>query len=521
MMKTRIARLQAALFTKSGYYMVFALLFMLIFRFVSLQLLDDSGDSKYYMEHVKQLLSGTEPYEFNHWSARFAVILPVALVRVLTGGAAIGAYILPVLFSLIAAFLVIKIARLMDNEEAGFIAVILLAVYPGMIRSGSQILPGIFSMVYLLAALYFILFFVFKKPRVGFVILAAVFVFLGYETHIINLFFVPGFALIILLNMEEEKSCKAIALFCGVLFALFVAETMCYHFFTEFPLGRLDVIRGSHLSENQSLRPAAVWELFFRFVRPGPVFVIFFVLSLWYAVKCVLKKDRIIISLYLPVCVFFIIMLLALKSLVPLVPALPFNARYLDVSVPFIILFGSFFITSFLNGGLSKDKQKRLFSIAGCIILIAAVFIFRSNVIHHPLINMNRADIVIDKTITAGIPLVYSREDSDNFNRSKELGLDKKREPGMKDRDFETAEEYVRINKNIDYINAFFADADISLVPKIAVMPDRTKVLLCVRRELAPEYDWNEYLTKPQNPLLLTRRRPLALDEITVADYPE
>ena len=506
-MKTKIQQVINFLFMKNNYLIALVILLTLVIRLVSLQLLDDSGDSKYYMEHVKQLLGGL-PYEFNHWSARFAIILPVSFIRFITNDVAIGAYILPIIFSVLTAFLVMKIAILMENVEAGVLAAILLVVYPEMIRESSQILPGIFSMVYMLSALYFLLLYVLKKQHIIFVMLSAIFVFLAYGTHIINLFFAPGLLLIILFN--GKKPWKAVICFAGLLLVLFLAETLLYHLFTDFSLGRIDVIRGSHLSGNESLRHIAVWELFFRFVRPGPVFVVFFILSIYFAVKCVRDKNYKLMTLFLPVCTFFIIMLLALKSVVPLVPALPFNSRYMDVSIPFIILFSSFFITTIFIKYFSKEKLKMILPVLSIFVLFVMIIIFRSNIVCHPLVYISNADKLLDKTIAANIPLIYSRQDSSNYCDSKE-DIDKV--------DFETKEEYIRINKNIDYINAFFINTGMMFKRETVIMPNGIKVLLCVSQESAADKNRNEYLAVPENPLLLTRRRPLILNEITIADY--
>ena len=536
-MKTKIIQFSNFIFLNSSHLMASALLFTLLVRIISLQNLDESGDSKYYMAHIKQLLSNIEPYHFNHWSARFAIIFPATIAYILTGGAAIGAYVVPVLFSLIVAYLIMKIAKLMNHIEFGFLAAILLAVYPSMIRSGSQILPAIFSMVYLLAALYFILLFLFEKKNILFVIVSAVFVFLAYGTHIINLFFVPGILLAILLNMKRPW--KIIFLFCGALFLLFIAETTIYYFFTESSfgkmdvvrtfhklyLGRIDVIHSSHLTENSTLKATTIFGLFSRFVRPGPFFVFFFVISIWYAVKCVRKKDYAMLSLFLPACAFLVIMLFALKSIIPLVPALPFNARYFDVAVPFLILFSSFFLASVSEERLSKVKRQIATTTVGMFMLLVTVIIFSSNIVHHPFFNMTYIDKLVDKTFADGIPQVYTRQDSANYCGYNEMSMSEKvKIPfysfwGFRYPEYEMVEEHTRIEKNCDYVNAFFVDVDLRLSRVLAVMPDGTKVLLCVPKELAFSKDWDAYLAVPENPLLLTHRRPLVFEHITVADY--
>ncbi|MDR3237298.1 MAG: glycosyltransferase family 39 protein [Spirochaetia bacterium] len=506
------------LLSRGAYLTAAVVIFTLIIRLVTLQFLDDSGDSKYYIDAAKQL-SSTLPYEFTHWSARFGIVIPVYFIRSVWGGAS-ASYILPLLYSLLAAFLVMKTALLMNKAQAGFIAAMILAIYPGMARSGSQILPGIFSMVYLLAALYFILRYVFKRKNILYLVLSAVFTFFAYETHIINVFFAPGMALIIILN--KKNPWKAAAFFFGLLLVLYFGETILYHIFTKFSLGRLDIIRHSHLDDNKTLQSLALWELPFRFVRPGPLFLFFFLLSAYYAVLCRAKKKYATLSVYLPAGGFFLIMLFSLRSVSPLVPALPLDIRYMDVSLPFIFLFASFYITE-------RFKAEQLKALSAAALFLAPLItagICYKNILHHPLFASASLQNKIDTEVSNYVPFVYCPEDSASFMEYMKMSHRQKQKIrlnaslGIPNPYFETGEEYIRILKNNDYLNAFFVDEKkTSLARTLAFLPDSSPALLYVPRELALTLDWNEYLADPVNPLILIYRRPLRLKEITAGAY--
>jgi 4-amino-4-deoxy-L-arabinose transferase-like glycosyltransferase len=230
------------LFSGDNRIILAALLFTLLIRLFTIQMIDDAGDSKMYMDHVRQLVIDPSGYSFDHWSARFALIAPVYLVRIATGGLAAGAYVLPVFLTLVMVFFSMKTSGLFGRIEAGFIAAIIMGVYPARVREGSQILPGIFSMAYLMASFYFLMLYL-RREETGLlsVFLSALMMFLAYGTHIINIFFAPGMALILFIG--NKRRWASMAVFSLTLFLFFMAETALYHFFTPYSLGHLDIIR--------------------------------------------------------------------------------------------------------------------------------------------------------------------------------------------------------------------------------------------------------------------------------------
>jgi hypothetical protein len=474
------------------------------------------------MDHVRQLVIDPSGYSFDHWSARFALIAPVYLVRIATGGLAAGAYVLPVFLTLVMVFFSMKTSGLFGRIEAGFIAAIIMGVYPAMVREGSQILPGIFSMAYLMASFYFLMLYL-RREETGLlsVFLSALMMFLAYGTHIINIFFAPGMALILFIG--NKRRWASMAVFSLTLFLFFMAETALYHFFTPYSLGHLDIIRSSHLAGNASLKAMAVWELFMRLVLPGPFFVLLLAASLWYCVICVRRKDHARLYPFVPAASFLFLMVFAVKSLNPLVPALPLNSRYLDPSVPFLVLFCSLLLLSGLETRFGIVRIRRWSVYAGMIPLALGALIFHGNILSSEILNAHRADRLIDLALERGIPLVYGPEDSLTGELAEKYMSQGFRRIRYKTDDPRSAvlDENGKIKKNVKYLNAFFVREPVRVNAEVVYPSSGLPVLTCLLPEEVRKSDMQKHFSVENNPLILLERRPLRVREIPVKDYME
>ena len=494
------------LFSRWAILVLIAVSFTLIIRLLTLQFPDDLNDSKYYIDAAKQLATPL-PYSLNQYSSRFGMILPVYYILHFTSGAAAGYYILPIVYSLLACLLVLKSAKLLNKTRAGFIAALFLAVYPDMSRLGSQILPDIFSMVYLLAAFYFIIKYTFKKTNMLYVAASAIFVFLSYEVNAINIFSSLGMALIIILN--KQKPWRALTLFFVLLLAFYITETLIYRIFTEYSFGRLEIIYRSHLDiMKPTLEPL---EVFFTLAKNRPLFLVFFIVATYYAVTCLKEKKYSQLSAYLPALSVIIAALFSLKDISPTVIPLPICA-----AIPFIIITITFFATKRFT-----IEQLESFSITVCILipLLTAAVCYK-NILRHPLSALISTDRELKASLSNHIPLIYSAEDSVSFMKYMDLSYEQKQKIdsdirlGIRNPDSGVFEEYKKIVDNIDYIDAFFTDEHSRLSKVIAFRPDGSPALLCVSREFSLTLNWDEYLAAPENPLLQIHRRPLRLKKI-------
>jgi hypothetical protein len=514
--------LSRRLFSGDNYIILAALIFTLLIRLLTVQMIDDAGDSKMYMDHVRQLVIDPSGYSFDHWSARFAVIVPVYLVRLATGGLAAGAYVLPVFLSLVMVFFMMKTSRLLGRIEAGFLAAIIIGVYPAMVREGSQILPGIFSMAYLMGAFYFLALFLHRERR-GLlpVFLSALMMFFAYGTHIINIFFAPG--MVFLLFLGRKRRFASIMGYSATLLALYLAETSLYHFFTSYSLGHLDIIRSSHLAGNASLKALAVWELFMRLVLPGPFFVLLLAASIWYCVICIRGRDQVCLHPFIPAASFLFFMVFSVKSINPLIPALPLNSRYLDPSVPFLVLFCSFFLLSGLESRFDMVRIRRWLLYAGMMLLVAGTLIFHRSILSNEILGAHRADRLIDSAIEKGLPLVYGPEDSLTGDLAVKYMGQGFRRIRYKTDDPRSAilDEYGKMEKNLKYLNAFFVREPLRVNLEVVYPSPGLPVLMCVRSDSGIKPDMKKYFSGEDNSLMLLERRPLRVREISVKEYRE
>ncbi len=514
------------LFSDVKYLMAVSAVFALLYRLITMPLLDDGGDQKYYMDAVRNLFENDDPYKLNHWSARMAIVIPVGLSWILTCGTAAGAYLVPVLFSVLAAVLIVRAGDLLNSRTAGFTAAVLFTVYPAMIRGGTQILPGIFSTVYLTASFCFLMSFV-RGGGMFRMVLSALFMFFAYETHIINLFFAPGMLMILLFSRkyrEYEKGIifKALIVFCGVLFGCYVFETVMYIVFTDQPMGRLGVITASHLTNNRTLMVIKPWEMLWRFAKPGPYFFILFLISVILAVKCFRSGKRDRLYSFLPAMTYFIVLLCALKSFDPLIPAISLVVRYMDPSLPFIALFPFVMADEFLKAR-GKDLLKQIITTGAVLILAAAAAVCHENLRHPALLSICELDRQIDAFMERKIPFVYSGEDSEaliTMSHADTEVLERINESFVLNKSVPMKDVYEnagRVEKNVDYINAFFADKD-KLKLKVFRNGSGREFVMAVPESSAGK-DFSEYLADDSAPVVLTSRRPTVLKLITAAEY--
>ncbi|MFW5808714.1 MAG: glycosyltransferase family 39 protein, partial [Spirochaetota bacterium] len=290
-----------------------------IFRLLTLEIIEDSGDGMYYWRAAQQLSLGLPYGALDHWKTRFGLILPVLGIIRLFGSHPAVYYILPITMALIQSALLYRLVYELYGRSAGLVSVALLVLYPEMIRASSQLLPGIFSGTWVLASLFFMHRSV-RSERGGILYLAAsaLMMFIAYETKITNLFYAPGAAVFLLVS---TRSFKAPVIWSSALLGLFIIECILYHHFTGDVLARAHAIAGEHL-ESRSLRSIPFYMLFYRWVRPGPLFMGVLGLSFWAVFRCIKEKCReqgaVIL---LPLASFIILLTFSVKSINPLVQA--------------------------------------------------------------------------------------------------------------------------------------------------------------------------------------------------------
>jgi len=321
---------------------LFALLiFTLFFRLATLMMIHTGVDERDYWYSAKALSHGLPYPEISHRTTRYAVILPTALAQLVLGSAPNVYYVMPILNNIIQVGLAFLIGIRLKGKLTGFIAGLSLAIFPYMIRAGSQVRPEIFSVTYiLLALLCFIEYLERDDDDLPPLLWTAATLFVAYEAKITNLFFVPGFALAILI---EKKRLSHALLLCGILLGLFLAETGLYAVFTSYKLGELDIIMKNHfhpdsmtlsgplglLGRYSSRNLQAYWRI---------PFALFALSAVYYLAR---GKDKRVRSLIIASLSFFLFITLEVKSLNPITPAESFINRYFSAVLgPVFIVLG-------------------------------------------------------------------------------------------------------------------------------------------------------------------------------------
>jgi hypothetical protein len=317
------------------------LVFALFFRLATLMMIHTGVDERDYWFSAKAIAHGLPYPELSHRTTRFSVILPVALAQAVAGSHPDVYYVLPVLNALVQVALAFLIGRRLRGSLAGFLAALALILFPYMIRAASQVRPEIFSVTYILAALYcFIGYFERKEGELVPLLWTAAWMFLAYEAKITNLFFLPGMALAIVL---VKRNWAHAFMFAGSILALFLAETGIYALFTEYKMGELSIILKNHFRSDSLTVPhfssllgryssehlQAYWQL---------PFALFGLASVVYLAK---RTDARITVLVLASLSFFLGITLEVKSINPITPAESFINRYFSAVLgPLFIVLG-------------------------------------------------------------------------------------------------------------------------------------------------------------------------------------
>jgi hypothetical protein len=327
----------------------FLVAFTLIFRLLTIQMINVGPDEIDYWYYAKILFSKVPYGELFHRSIRWGIILPTFLIQRIFGTHPIVYIIGPVMLSCLQSYFTYSLGKRLFNPGAGILAVLMLTIFPYMIRTGSQIRPGIFSLTYLLAAFWIIVrnldAFRTDKGWWGAVIAAAALVFCAYQTKITNLYFLPFFAVTI--YAVAAKPLKPIVTFITLLSAAYLMELLLYFLGTGEPFGRLAIITRTHLDPGyiEEFEGNTFLGLFDRFNNTKfPLFwklefVFYFLASGFLFFRWKGDDKRLWNRLFLLLVISFTFFLtFAVKSIRPVVPLEPYQNRYFTPLLPWMFL---------------------------------------------------------------------------------------------------------------------------------------------------------------------------------------
>lgn len=425
---------QASFFNLENKILLLIIFFGLFFRFLTVTTVETGGDAANYWFAAKQLIYGL-PYTLNHHTARFGMIIPIAISQYIFGTHPIVYYIMPLLFYVLQIVFLYKIVVRAYGINLAFVCSLLLIFLPKMFSHAVQLKPDGFLAGYILISVWFI--FKFNdsdKHSYWYLFGSAVFMFLAYLTKETSLFFLPGLAISIWMM---KKKFKYVLFFGTVLFALFLCETLSYYLIAGIKLGRAQIVAGSHLGSGNLLALPSVWSLFSRYAELNAFEKIYFytyVLSTCYLFIQIkkIKSNIAIQSLIIIPLVFFILLTFAVKSITPIVPAMSFNPRHFVPAAPFMIFVIAYAIvtvkkslqrTTSSNGNVSVKMFTWIIAILSAVSTVVVVFALpyfpqaaRSEFLHqHPFVETFRYYKLLNDAYTQGIPIIQEKVVADRW----------------------------------------------------------------------------------------------------------
>ncbi len=334
------------------------LVFIVIYKFFTFRMFDIGGDAINYWFAAKHLYFNIPYIELDHQTARFGLIIPIWISQFFFGVHPAVSLIIPNLFFIIHIILIYKIGTYIKNQNVGFLAAVFYMLCPYIIRFGTQVVPEAVGGPLVTASFYLLL--KYKdddKKELLYLVLSAFLLFWAYCAHELDIFFMPGFLLVILLF---KRNMKHAIFYSAVLFILFLFETAIFYYYTGDIMARYHSITGHHFTLEKFV-PISFWQLFERYTKAQLWWRIPFYFYLILLFPIWKKADVNIKSVIIPGVIFFLLMLFAVKSINPIVPALANKEVHLLFALPFMLFVIAIFIDSSVQLISNKFKAMQKF----------------------------------------------------------------------------------------------------------------------------------------------------------------
>jgi hypothetical protein len=399
----------------------------LFVRWASLEPVESGGDPLDNWFWVKQwahntgLLSGY----LNHHNSRFGIHWLTWIVQRCFGTSPVAYYVAPVFASTVCSVLLYVLGRQLASPAVGVVAVLMLLEFDGFIPASSQLRPGVFEAMYILACVNFLVLGLKRdgRPRDIALAAAAFGAFMAWLAKEPTCFFLPGIGLVLLLGPRRVRD---LAIFVGV-FAFFLAlETLAYNIFTQYA-HRGAVIMNAHGASTPPARD--FWFLFTRFTKAGDgwrlVYYFFFAaaLALLGSARAYSQKAVVLIA-----ASFLFLSTFAFKNLNPIRLWMPMNDRYLTASIPLALAANAIVVVEAAVAGraaltrgvalvsrqrldIAAPRAQRLLT-ALALGLLTLVFVFKTWIVtadnraHHPLAEMPRFYSLVSDAYARHLPIV-------------------------------------------------------------------------------------------------------------------
>lgn len=313
----------------------------IIFRYLTALVIEPFPDATGYWFCAKKILLNLPYGEWFHRSARFGIIFPVFLMQKIFGTHPVVYYFTPFFMSLLLTIFLYKTGLNLYSRLTGFFAAGIIIIFPQMIRSGSQILPGVFSATYVIISFYLLTESIRHKNSRCILILSSIVLFIAYQATITNLYFFPAFLIVLWIR---KKTISDLFIFSGILFVLFIIETASYHLSGISDLGRLGIIFQSHVGKVSAGHPLTFYPEFSigvllkRFTSLKGTWSLMMICYAAASIFLFIKNKKKYADILIPPLVFFFFMTVVVKSYDPYIPYTRNLTRYLTVVTPFLSL---------------------------------------------------------------------------------------------------------------------------------------------------------------------------------------
>ncbi len=352
------------------------LIFFCFLRYSTLPMIDVGGDAPAKWFEVKKAILGYGDWHWDHQSARFTQNLFIYLFQSLLG-VSTSIYYLPTLtVAALQLFLLYSLGLLLQGRFVAVLSCLFLMLFTPMSEASTQILPAVYSSTCVLAALLFLLLSLRRPEReLLFLPLSALALFFAYGAKVQSLFVLPAFVTVLWHYSGRRK--QALCALLIPLAAFFLLETAFYMLFTDFSLGRLDVLRSSYgySGKLELIEIPGVMALFNRYtLLYGSWGNVFFVFLLGFVIILSNRKffSHELKAVLACVLSFLFCMTFALKDLSPPVPLIAFHRRYLLEIYPLLFLL-IFSVLYFLIVKLPSRNARISFL---CLVLLVFLHFF-------------------------------------------------------------------------------------------------------------------------------------------------
>jgi hypothetical protein len=349
----------------------------LIFRLVTLNMPETGGDSIHYFDCAWQLWHQPQSYTLDHQSARWGIILPIAVIRPIFGWGPLVYSFIALGVALLTVIAILRAGELLKSLFTGVVAALVFTFFPGVIDVASNLTPESFLPLYLSLTTMLLLEYRRRSSGgTGYLIAAGLVYVLAWFTKITVVEFLPAFLLLI---YQRNRQWGALWTFVGIFVAAVALETLVYKLIWHEPLGIVSVILHSHLAaanDDTMTVLSSIWGLAGRFAPHvfrfywWPLVIVAAVLFVYLIRK---RNMSPVWFLVLGEVLFFLGLTFGIKSFHPVVTLEPFVTRYFMTGLPLLILFVAFGLSEFLDSMRWGWLNTISLSLAGLIGIVGVV----------------------------------------------------------------------------------------------------------------------------------------------------